>query len=115
MSELPERPDVPQETHSGLAQAWASAGEAAQQVSETRQTEQETTARTTSGTTPETVTYSVLPAGGAFHVKRGDEVVAYHADRDSALADARKLAGGDSPSRVVVHDDDRRPGEEETY
>ncbi|GAA2758268.1 DUF2188 domain-containing protein [Actinopolymorpha rutila] len=115
MSELPERPDVPQETHSGLAQAWASAGEAAQQSSEARQTEQETTARATSGTTPAPVTYSVLPAGGAFHVKRGDEVVGYYVDRDAALADARKLAAGDSPSRVVIHDDDRRPSEEETY
>jgi hypothetical protein len=115
MSELPEQPDVPQETHSGLAQAWASAGEAAQQVSETRQTEQETTARGTAGATPAPVTYSVLPAGGAFHVKRGEEVVGYYVDRDAALAEARNLAGGDSPSRVVIHDDDRTPGEEEAY
>jgi hypothetical protein len=115
MSEQSDRPDQPQHTNSEQTQAWASSGEAAQRISDSGRQEQLTAARESSGATPTAATYSVLPAGGAWHVKHGEEVLGRYDDRDGALAEARRLAGDDRPSRVIIHGDDRRPAAEEKY
>lgn len=59
--------------------------------------------------------YRVLPASGAWQVKKDGAVLSNHRTKDPAIDDARRRALANQPSQVVVHRADGTIETEWTY